>query len=76
MLSYSSGAISVSYFLKVHLQNKSVTFNADFSTLLSNSSIFSKTSASALTFNVDTNPEALMACCKGFFMNTTTVKCD
>ena len=56
MLGYSAGAVSVSYFLKAHLQNKTIIFKADFSNLLNNSDIFSKSSASDLSVTVDTTP--------------------
>ena len=76
MMSYSNGSISVSYFLKADLETKTIIFKADFSNLLKNSDIFSKSKAADLSVTVNTSPDALMACCDGFFMNTTTVKCD
>ena len=50
--------------------------DANYSYLLENSSIFSKTTAPTLSFTVSTSPPATMACCDGYYYNSTAVKCD
>ena len=76
MLRYSSGIFYVSYFLLAHLQNQSLIFEANFTNLISNSSIFANTTAPTITFEVSTVPAAMMECCYGFFMSTEAVRCD
>ena len=72
---YSSGVLYVSYFLLNHLQNQTLLFEADFSTIFANSSIFNYTSAPILTFTVSTSPEALMICCDGYYMAHDPIRC-
>ena len=76
MSKYTSGVLYVSYFLLNHLQGRSLTFTANFSTLLVNSSIFDLTTAAPVTFTVSTTPEALMICCTGYFMAYNPLRCD
>ena len=73
---YSSGIISLTYFMLSDLQNKSLTFNANYSVLLPNSSIFTNTSVPSVSFVVSTSPEALMKCCNGFAVNVVAVTCE
>jgi len=75
MTTYSSGVLSVSYFLLDHLQNQTLIFEADFTTLIANSSILNLTRADPLTFTVVTTPEALMICCDGYYMAHDPIRC-
>ena len=74
--SYSHNNISLSFFMLGDLQNQTLFFEANFSSLLPNSSIFSNISTLTVNFAADTSPEALMGCCFGFFPNTTSISCQ
>lgn len=76
MFKYEAGVLSVSFFLLAHLQNQTLIFDTNFSTLIENSSIFVNTTAPRIEFEVSTTPEALMVCCEGFFMNYEKIRCD
>ena len=76
MRSYSAGVVSLSYFMKETLQGKSISLNANYSSLLANSSIFIKTTAPTLSFTVSTSPPATMGCCDGYYYNSVAVRCD
>ena len=76
MTSYNNGTLSVSYFLMSYLQNQVLTFDSNFTSLLSNSSIFANTTAPAVSYTVNTSNPAFMHCCVGYFMNTSVVRCD
>ena len=64
MFNFTSGVLSISYFLLSDLQNETLIFDANFSTLYENSSIFVNTTSPSLSFMVSTsNPEAVVNCC-------------
>ena len=75
LLNYSSSnsVLYVSYYLLADLQNQTLIFETNFSSLLSNSSIFVNTTSSPLSFTVSTSPEALIACCAG---NSSNLNCS
>ena len=67
MFNYSSGILSVSYWIMDDLQNRTLVFETDFLSLIANSTIFINTTSPDLSFSVSTSdPEALMMCCRGF----------
>ena len=76
LLNYSSGVLYVSYYLLADLQNSTLVFEANFSTLLPDTSIFDSTTSPPLSLTVSTTPEALRACCTGYFMNLSTIICE
>lgn len=76
MFGYSSGVLSVSYFLLAHLQNEMLIFETDFTTLLPNSSRFNTTTSSPITFTVNTSPPAMMICCTGYYLESNPVRCE
>ena len=75
LLNYVSSVLYVSYELLADLQNQTLIFETNFSSLLPNSSIFFNTTSPPLSFTVSTSPEALRVCCTGFFMNLSTLLC-
>lgn len=50
MFKYEAGVLSVSYFLLAHLQNQTLIFDTNFSSLIENSSIFANTTAPTIKF--------------------------
>ena len=60
MRHYNSGVLYISYFLLKPIQNQSLTYDFNFSTLINNSIIFTNSSAPTLTFDVSTSPEAVI----------------
>ena len=75
MTNYSSNAtVSVSYFLLSYLQDQVLIFDSNFTSLLSNTSIFANTSAPSLQYTVNTT--SLLFCCVGYFMNSSVIRCD
>jgi cysteine-rich repeat protein len=75
MLSYNSGVLTASYFLLQNVQNQTLIFEPDFTSLILGSPRFSNTSAAPITVVVSTTPEALMACCTGYFVNINRKTC-
>jgi len=73
MFVYSSGNLSASFFLLKTIQNKNLTFTADFTSLILNSSIFNHTTSPTITFTVNptNNIVANLTCCVGFYLNST-----
>lgn len=62
MVQYSSGKVSVSYSMRATIQNLTLTFTADYNSLIPNSTIFNQTTANTLSFAVapTNNREALL----------------
>lgn len=77
MFEYADGNFSASFFLLADLQNLSLTFTADFATLIPNSTLFDHTASPTVTFAVlPTNAmPAILICCTGYFLNATLKKC-
>jgi cysteine-rich repeat protein len=73
--SYNGGILGASYLLLQDLQNSTLLFEADYSTLLPNSSLFSHTSPSTVLVPVSTAPPALFQCCAGF-ITTSSAQCQ
>ena len=77
MLNYSSGRLSASYFMLATIQNQTLVFNTNFSSLIANSTIFANTQSNSLAFAVlpTNNRSADLECCTGYAYSSATKTC-
>ena len=55
-ITYRDGVLYISYFLMAHLQNQTLLFDFDFTSLENSSTMFTNSSATTLAFTVSTTP--------------------
>lgn len=77
MLKYTNGNFSASYFLLATIQNQTLVFGTNFSSLVANSTIFANTLSNPLSFVVlpTNNRSADLECCTGYAYNNATKTC-
>lgn len=77
MFKYSNGNLSVSYFMLATIQNTTLVFYTNYSTLIANSTIFANTISNTVTFTVlpTNNRTATMVCCTGYQFDSSNKTC-
>jgi hypothetical protein len=77
MFDYSSGKFKASYFLLATIQDQTIIFTTNYSSLINGSNIFAKTIDVSTNFIVSPSNglPAELVCCVGYYLNVTQQKC-